>query len=191
MAIQNTVNEQMPKEPTPKDELLTKEDLELKKLALEIKDLERPFWKRPSYVLAALPTLLAIVALIVGSINGFFSAQLTKLENQKHDLEAQIKEFESTKNSLISQNDQLRQELTTKQERLRHIKEILTKVQDTAKMMENIVEKGRTQDNGGIDFSRLKEADPFKIFLIKTLQPNLHKLLDEMAAATEDKNKQD
>jgi len=97
--------------------------LELKKLALEIADLERPWWKRPAYVLAALPTVLAIIALSVGFLNGFFSAQLTKLDNQRHDLEAQVREFETTRNSLFSQNQKLQQEIVAKQEILNEIKE--------------------------------------------------------------------
>ena len=85
----------MQSEPEPPSEAIpleaTKDELELKKLGLEIVELERPWWKRPAYILAALPTLLAVMALSVGFLNGFFSAQLTKLENQKHDLEAQVK----------------------------------------------------------------------------------------------------
>ena len=84
--------------------------LALKKLALEIAEMERPWWKRPTYLLAALPTLLAVVALSVGFLNGFFSAQLTKLDNQKHDLEAEIMKFESTRDSLTSQNEQIRKD---------------------------------------------------------------------------------
>jgi len=88
-----------------------KTNLELKKLSLEIAELERPWWKRPSYLLAALPTLLAIVALSVGFLNGFFSAQLTKLENQRHDLEAQVKEFEAKRDELHRQYDEAKKEL--------------------------------------------------------------------------------
>ena len=42
----------------PQHSTATKEELERKKIELEIKDLERPFWKRPVYVLAALPKAL-------------------------------------------------------------------------------------------------------------------------------------
>lgn len=86
-------------------------ELELKKLALEIAELERPWWRRPAYILAALPTLLAVAALSVGFLNGFFSAQLTKLDNQKFALEQQIKEFESRRDQLHQQNDQLSAQL--------------------------------------------------------------------------------
>lgn len=91
-------------------ELQVQKALELRKLALEIAELERPWWKRPNYILAALPTLLAIVALSVGFLNGFFSAQLTKLENQRHALELQVKEFETTKEQLRKENEQLKKD---------------------------------------------------------------------------------
>jgi septal ring factor EnvC (AmiA/AmiB activator) len=103
----------------------TKVDLELKKLALEIADLERPWWKRPAYILAALPTLLAVVALSVGFLNGFFSAQLTKLENQKHDLEVQIRDFEGKRDDLHRQHEQTKQELNQTKEQLGRTQEAL------------------------------------------------------------------
>ena len=84
-----------------------KNSLEIRKISLEITELERQWWKRPSYILAALPTLLAIAALSVGFLNGFFSAQLTKLENQRHDLAAEVKEFEARRAELSRQNETL------------------------------------------------------------------------------------
>jgi hypothetical protein len=87
-----------------------KKSLELRKLRLEISDLERPWWQRPTYILAALPTMLAFGTLCVGIFTGFFHAQYTKMENQRHDLEAQIKVFEANRFNLNSQNEQLRQQ---------------------------------------------------------------------------------
>lgn len=89
---------------------IPKEELELKKLALEIRDLERPFWKRPTYILAGLPTMLAVVTLSIGLFNGYFSASLIKLDNQKHDLEAEVKAFQITRDELYSTNDRLKKE---------------------------------------------------------------------------------
>jgi len=80
-----------------------KDKLELAKLRLEIRELERPFWKRPSYVLSALPTLLAIATLVYGVTSGYFSASFTKLENQKYSLEQQIKEFDATRSTIEKQ----------------------------------------------------------------------------------------
>ncbi len=125
MTTPTQITEQTPQESEPKDEIVTTAELERKKLLLEIKDLERPFWKRPTYILAALPTLLAITALTVGFINGFFGAQLTKLDNQKHDLEAQIKEFEEKKAGLYSQNERLQHELKKKKDALGMMRSML------------------------------------------------------------------
>lgn len=113
-----------------------KDSLELRKLALEIADLERPWWKRPAYVLAALPTLLAVIALSVGFLNGYFSAQLTKLDNQKHDLEAQIKQFEGTRNDLVSQNEKLQKDVIEKESKLTDIRRIAARLRGAALELE-------------------------------------------------------
>src|SRR5262249_17469768 len=109
-----------------------KKALELRKLALEIADLERRWWQRPVYILSALPTLLAIFALSVGFLNGFFSAQLTKLDNQKHDLEGEIREFERTRDDLRAQIEKARADLAVKEVSLSRIKPIVSKLQSAA-----------------------------------------------------------
>lgn len=86
-----------------------KDALEFKKLALEIADLERSWWKRPAYVLAALPTMLAFGTLLVGVLSGYFQAAYTKLENQKHDLEAQVKDFGTRRDTLQRENVALKE----------------------------------------------------------------------------------
>jgi septal ring factor EnvC (AmiA/AmiB activator) len=86
-----------------------KGSLELRKLALEIADLERSWWKRPAYILGALPTLLALGTVLVAVFSGYFQAAYIKLENQRHDIEAQVKEFEAKREDLHKQNDKLQQ----------------------------------------------------------------------------------
>jgi hypothetical protein len=95
-----------------------KEDLEREKLILEIQQLKNPWWKKPAYVLAALPTLLAVLSLIYGFANGYFQATATKLENQKHDLqvqkdklEADIKEFSTRRDELEQTNKELKMQV--------------------------------------------------------------------------------
>lgn len=88
----------------------TKEELERKKIELEIKDLERPFWKRPTYILSALPTILAIIGLLYGFANGYFSATSAKLEAQKLKLETDISKFETTKKELNEENEKVGKE---------------------------------------------------------------------------------
>lgn len=114
--------------------------LERRKLALEIAELERPWWKRPSYILAALPTLLAVVALTVGFLNGFFSAQLTKLENQKHDIEAQVKEFEAKRTQVQKDYEELKQEVKRKSDDLQRTKENLDLATKTLQEIETGLE---------------------------------------------------
>src|SRR5258708_5713514 len=100
-----------------------KDALELRKLALEIAEMERSWWKRPTYILAALPTLLAVIALSVGFVNGYFSAQLTKLENQRHDIELQVKEVKAVR-------EQITKEIQEESEKLAKIQEEFTKLQE-------------------------------------------------------------
>jgi hypothetical protein len=91
-----------------------KEDLEREKLLLEIQQLKDPWWKKPAYMLAALPTLLAALSLIYGFANGYFQATAVKLENQKHDLQiekdrlqTEVKEFTAKRDELNRQNKEL------------------------------------------------------------------------------------
>jgi peptidoglycan hydrolase CwlO-like protein len=71
------------------DVVVSKEELERLKLELEIRKLKDPWWKNPAYILAALPTMLAVLTLIYGFTNGYFQAMAVKLENQKHDLQVE------------------------------------------------------------------------------------------------------
>jgi hypothetical protein len=65
----------------------SREELEREKLTLEIEEMKRPWWRRPSYILAALPTVLAVLALVYGLSNGYFQASAVKLANERRDLE--------------------------------------------------------------------------------------------------------
>ncbi len=112
--------------------------LQQKKLTLEIAELERPWWKRPPYILAALPTLLAVVALSVGFLNGYFSAQLTKLENQKHDLETQISGFEGTRKNLVSQNEQLQQDMSNNRKKIIQITSLVRRLEGILVELRNL-----------------------------------------------------
>jgi outer membrane murein-binding lipoprotein Lpp len=118
-----------------------KDSLELKKLALEIADLERPWWKRSNYILAALPTLVAVIALSVGFINGYFSAQLTKLENQKHDLETQVKDFEAKRDELHRENDRAKTQLDVAKEELADVKQYGRNLRDEMEYFKAMLEK--------------------------------------------------
>ncbi len=76
-----------------------KEDLEREKLFYEIKQLKGKWWQ-PSFILAALPTLLAIASLIYVYNSGYFQASTIKLENEKQAIEAKIQSSQELKNQL-------------------------------------------------------------------------------------------
>jgi hypothetical protein len=147
-----------------------KDVLELRKLGLEIAEMERPWWKRPTYILAALPTLLAVLALSVGFLNGFFSAQMTKLDNEKHDVEAQIKQFEGTRNDLVSQNDKLQKEVIESQRKLGDITRIVARLRGAELELEM-----REQNNKpDAEMQRIqKELDAIDSDLVKIEQQEL------------------
>lgn len=100
----NEKNEQTPLQ----EKSLTREELETKKLRLEIEDMERPFWKRPAYILAALPTLLIVITLSVGFLNGFLQSHVTKLIRENRELEAKRDEL----NKQFDQKEQALKKLT-------------------------------------------------------------------------------
>jgi hypothetical protein len=111
---------------TQKDVAVSKEELERLKLEIEIKKLKDPWWKNPAYILAALPTLLAVLTVAYGFANGYFQATATKLENQKHDLqiekdklEADIKEFTEKRDNLSRWNAALIDEIQKKEQTLK------------------------------------------------------------------------
>lgn len=150
-----------------------KKALELKKLALEIAEMERPWWERPNYILAALPTLLAVIALSVGFINGYFSAQLTKLDNQKYDLQRQIREFESTRDALIAQNDQLQQGVQKKQDKLDHIRYLTHHLRDLAALVKEL------RKQPGVHASQMNKLQDYQ-------QSRLDQLISELTVVIED-----
>jgi hypothetical protein len=85
----------------------TRRTLELEKLRLEITLLNRPWWRHPVYVLAALPTALGIISLIVAWTTGLLDAKSVSLETRRTILEADVKSFAATREELSAQNQQL------------------------------------------------------------------------------------
>jgi hypothetical protein len=94
--------------------LSERQELELQKLGLdrekaelEVRDLKRPWYRKPQYVLAALPTTLALVGIIAGIYTGYFREKIGNLEEQKKELalsneksQANLKELDNTVNQL-------------------------------------------------------------------------------------------
>lgn len=74
--------------------------LDIQKLELELTQLAAPWWRRPSFWLAALPTALASITVVYGLSNGYFDAVSVKLENEKSALEAEIKKFNQERDKI-------------------------------------------------------------------------------------------
>ncbi len=72
---------------------LSKEDLEHRKLLLEIKQLEVAWWKRPNVLGIVLPVALGFATLGVGYITGFFNTQRALLEIQTTELRLEKNEL--------------------------------------------------------------------------------------------------
>jgi len=117
-----------------------KDKLELAKLRLEISELERPFWKRPSYILSALPALLAIATLVYGVGSGYFNASFIKLENQKYSLEQQIKEFEARRSGIQNQIAELQSQKQELEQRTARMQSIMGDLKKAAKEFEDATE---------------------------------------------------
>jgi hypothetical protein len=67
-----------------------RDELELKKLELEIAALQKPFWLEASFYLSVLTALLAGIGLYIGRITGFFENQRILLNIKKEKLAIDI-----------------------------------------------------------------------------------------------------
>ena len=89
-----------------------KTKLELKKLELEIRELARPILRRPAFLGAFVPLMLAIVALASTTLTGFFDERMAALRDQRRQLEVEIKnksaEIENKEEELMYLEDQMR-----------------------------------------------------------------------------------
>lgn len=85
------------------------DELNKKKLELEIAELVRPIWQRPAFIT---PVIAALLSVMLAYFSGWFDVQLTRLSNQRHDLEQDIAKFQREKSEIQGQVDALRKELT-------------------------------------------------------------------------------
>jgi hypothetical protein len=85
----------------------SKEDPERRKLLLEIADLQRPWWRKPSSFALFLPLAVALVSIFVGWRTGFFDNQRLVLEAQRHNLESQTRELRLEERGLQGQKAEL------------------------------------------------------------------------------------
>jgi DNA repair exonuclease SbcCD ATPase subunit len=84
------------------------QELNKRKLALEVAELARPAWQRPAFIT---PIIAAVLSLALGYFSGWFNVQSTKLENQRHKLTQDIEKFENEKSTIEVEVKKLRAEL--------------------------------------------------------------------------------
>lgn len=82
-----------------------REELELKKIELEIKELGRPFWKKSGFLV---PFFAALISVALGHYSGWFDVQTKQLEIKRASLNDDIKSFQKEKVSLIDSNKSLK-----------------------------------------------------------------------------------
>lgn len=75
-------------------------DLEIEKLALEIRHLRLPWWQDPAYISAIAPALLGLAALATGFITGYFDTQSQRLAIERTQLELDVREFKDQRAAL-------------------------------------------------------------------------------------------
>lgn len=69
----------------------TREELELRKLELEVRELERSSWLRPAYMAALLPIVLATLGFLSAWMSGYFSNERAKLKQETAQLQSERK----------------------------------------------------------------------------------------------------
>ena len=95
------------------NELESKEDLEIKKLFLEIKQLNLKWWQRPSYLAAVVPLMISVLTFAGAFISGWFSQERENLNAQIYARETQILALQNTLESLRDQESNLTEDLNT------------------------------------------------------------------------------
>jgi hypothetical protein len=82
-----------------------REELENKKLALEISELKKKWYERPSNYIPLLTLILTISTILWTFSTGVLDIKYQTLTKEKKSLELDIKEFETTKSELIRDNN--------------------------------------------------------------------------------------
>lgn len=90
------------------------DDLERQKTSLEVQDLERRWYRKPQYLLAALPTGLAIIGILVGFYTGYFKDKIAGLQGD-------ISKYEQEKKDLKQRNEKSQENLQHLDERIQQL----------------------------------------------------------------------
>jgi hypothetical protein len=85
-----------------------KQELELKKLNLEISELEKPWFKKPNFIV---PLIGAMSSIFILWVTGFFNTKIESLSNKREILNFENAKLEERKNSLVNDIKNLRDSL--------------------------------------------------------------------------------
>lgn len=100
------------------------------KTRLEIAALRRPWWQHPAFLATLAPTVLAVVALMLGVVTGYFDLEAKRLDLEKKTLAYDVRMFKAEKDSLEAQMRQI-------QAALSRSVEATTRFQATAESLEH------------------------------------------------------
>ncbi len=120
-----------------------KTKLELKKLQLEINELDRPIWGRPAFLGAFVPLMLAFVGLASTVFTGFFDERMAALRDQRKELE---KVIESQLGKIEQRNIEIEDknaEIESKEEELGSLEDSIIDYTDQVKISVEEREVGR------------------------------------------------
>lgn len=132
----------------------SKEELELEKLEVEIKNIKTPIYKKLSFYSALAPIIVSIAAVYLSVNSNIFETGSKILTLQKENLKYEIINFEQKKDSLtstinnlnwerdslvnnnqrmLSENQRIEKLLTKKTEELVQVKNLVIVIQDSVK----------------------------------------------------------
>lgn len=88
---------------------MTEEELDVEKLKLEIAELKKPWWKKPSSVIALFLTVLVSILSVYGFAGGYFQVSFIKPANQTYDLRKQTEVLQSEVAEISSRKEAMEQ----------------------------------------------------------------------------------
>ena len=89
-----------------------KEQLEVRKIELEIHQLTLSWWKRPAYIAALVPTVVALVSVFAAFLTGVFDARQSEIDASVKLLKAEQLSLELQTSELRSQESTLSREVS-------------------------------------------------------------------------------